>query len=808
MKVFKGKRLLHVGGGLFQTPALARAKALGCTVIVVDQNPDAPGRRHADVFVRLSTRDRESVLTIAREERADGVMTYASDSSVATVAYVAQQLGLPGNPPEAAETLRRKDLFRKFQMANGLPHPVFFSASTVVEVFAKIHALAFPVVVKPVDSAGTAGQSVIHSRGEVERAFHIALANSRSGRAVIEEFIHTDLMELDGDVWFENGRLAFRLYGHNHFLKNRLSNVPSGEIFPGVFDDVLSAHLDGQFDLILRGLGLRSGCMNFDALARDGRVYILDVGLRNGGNFVPDAIQLSRGVDLTEAAVYGALGVEYPAHRLACATPKPVATYLFGTRYPGRYEGVEFSKEIQPYLVETRPFIDKASPIEPYTRADKAAGMAFFSFPDMRTLCEKMERIEDLVKVRVTPIRLHEPGVKSQPPRGELVIGEYKEFPELLSPFLRTKLSEAQEKGDLTIVRVLSRQYIETEDEVRIRSTEGLKHYESSEKVYWEGEPLSGVERLYRRVILFEPLYQCIANCRYCLRRNYDLFHHSHEDIQRIARFIGQAPGHQDLREVLITGGDPFLAPYKVGLFLDTLAEAAPQIRIARVATRVPIQQPDRVNEEMLEVLAKRYPFRIEVATQINHACELYPEVEAAYRRIRDRVPLYNQTVLLRGVNDTFGELVELCDRLRDLAIEHHYLFHCVPIGGLNSLRTPLMWSIDVARQLSASGLISGRSKPQFCIMTSIGKITPYEGTIIDYKDNKYLLRSAYSYEERLAWNPSWQLPANAVVGGDGRLCVWYEDVVEEGVMDAVACCSPVRGSVVGEPRIDDEKQS
>jgi lysine 2,3-aminomutase len=787
MKQFEGKRLLHLGGDLFQTPALICARRLGCEVILVDQNPQARGRVYADLFLPVSTRDVDGVLAVAREYRVDGVMTYASDSSVATVATVAATLGLPGNPATAAETIRNKDLFRKFQKEHGLPHPGFFVSTPDVDVLGQVGQLKFPIVVKPVDAAGTVGQSVIHTVSEVERALAVALDYSAQERAIFEEYVHADMMELDGDVLVENGRLAFRHYGHNYFLRDRISNVPSGELFPGFFPPSMATDIDSQFDTIIQKLGLRMGCMNFDALARDGQVYILDVGLRNGGNYVPDAIKLSTGFDLTEAAVYAALGVPYAAEHRPDAPARPVATYLMGSRFPGVFQGVRISTELQPYTVEVRHFLEVGDPIGVYERAECAAGIAFFQFPDMDTLQEKVANMEDLVSVQVLPVSAARAGDRARLRRGELVSGEFRQFPELVSPFLRGKLEQAHAEDDQDVLRVLSRQYIESPEETTIREAEGLKHYEAAQHTYWEGERLSAVERLYRRVILFEPLYQCIANCRYCLRRNYDLFNQSKEDIQRIARYIGNAPGHEDLREVLVTGGDPFIAPHKVGVFLEAVAEHAPQVRTARVATRVPIHQPDRVNGEILEVLARPYPFRVEVATQINHACELFPEVRAAYNRIREVAPIYNQSVLLRGVNDTIHELVDLCDAVRELAIENHYLFHCVPIGGLNALRTPLARSIELARQLSASGKISGRAKPHFCLMTSIGKITPYEGTIVDYRDNRYLLRSGYSYAERMEWNPAWQLPDNAVVGEDGVLSVWYEDAAAGGTAEPAA---------------------
>jgi lysine 2,3-aminomutase len=783
---FKGRRLLFTGGALFQTPALVRARNLGCQIVLVDPDPNTPGRAYADAYEQASTVDQAAVLAVAVAHRIDAVMTYASDLSVPTVAFVAEQLRLAGNPPQAAEIMRRKDLFRQFQKDQRLPHPSFFVAGSTGEAFERIGGLTFPVVVKPVDSAGTAGQSVIHGKSEVPRAVEVALSASNVKLAVFEDFIHTDMMELDGDVWFENGRLAFRHYGHNHFLRNRLSNVPSGERFPGTFGEALSRHIDEQFRTIIDRLGLRSGNMNFDALAANGTVHIIDIGLRGGGNFVPDLIQLSTGFDLTEAAVYAAFGEPYPCDELFRRNPVPVASYLMGSRFPGRFDGFEFHPDIANYVVETRPFAEVGSTIRAYTRADFAVGTTFFRFPDVDVMNRKMDDIEDFVKLRVVPVRgayKDWGGGALRPARGTGLEdnASLKEFPELVSPFLRQKMHEAEAANDQTVLRVLGRQYVETPDERSLLSSEGLKHYEAGEVVMWEGERLYGVERLYRRVILFEPLYQCVANCRYCLRRNYEPFNQSQGDIERIARYIGGAPGHDELREVLVTGGDPFLAPHKVAHFLDALAAHASQIRVVRIATRVPIHQPDRVNDKLLAMLGKAYAFRIEVATQINHAAELFPEVEDAYRRVRETVGvIYNQTVLLKGVNDTLDELVEVCDRMRALGIENHYLFHCVPIAGLNSLRTTLQRGIELARQLSSSGRISGRAKPQFAVMTDIGKITLYEGSIIDHRDNKYLLRSNYSFAERFQFNPSWQLPKTASVAADGNLCVWYTDAAAE----------------------------
>ena len=356
---------------------------------------------------------------------------------------------------------------------------------------------------------------------------------------------------------------------------------------------------------------------------------------------------------------------------------------------------------------------------------------------------------------------------------------DYVRYSELLSPFLRRKLTEAEQGGNETVHRVLSRQYLETQAEKTVLGGEGRKHYEAEVGCEFDGVRLRGVERLYEKVIVVEPLLQCIAHCRYCLRRYYDPFHLTREDLNRIARFIGQAPANTGLREVLITGGDPFLIPDRLHYFLNELARHAPQIRVARIASRLPSQQPDWVSEEILSVLGGRYPFRIEVATQINHASEFFPETVAAFERVLRVVRVvYNQSVMLAGVNDTLDELVDLCCALREVGIENHYIFHCVPIAGIASQRVSLERLIRLVNQLSACGRLSGRAKPILCVMTDIGKITLYEGTILKHDGNRYLLQSAYSKDDRLKWNPGWVLPPNAEVDGHGFLRIWYVDAL------------------------------
>ena len=397
----EGKKLLHVGGALFQTPAIRCAKALGCQVILVDKDNEAPGIDMADVFEPVSTTDRTGVLEVARRHEINGVMTYASDSSTATVAYVAHELGLPGNPLAAAELLQRKDRFRQFQHDNGMPHPRFITVDNPAEAESLSMNLPFPLVIKPVDSAGTKGQSVIHSRGEIRAAYLYAVQFSGRGKVILERHIESDALELDGDVFFQDGELRFRHFGHNYFMRDRLSNVPCGEIFPGFFGPKVTRQLDEQFRTIISGLKLECGCMNFDGFISQDTVYIIDIGLRNGGNFVPELITLSTGFDLTRAAVCAALDIQVPCTGNESDCAEPVASYLVGSRGAGTLKEVAFAPDLAEYLIEYRPFLAEGSPVVPFTRSDRAAGIAFFRFPDMAAMEDSTARMESLVTITI-----------------------------------------------------------------------------------------------------------------------------------------------------------------------------------------------------------------------------------------------------------------------------------------------------------------------------------------------------------------------------------------------------------------------
>jgi lysine 2,3-aminomutase len=351
-------------------------------------------------------------------------------------------------------------------------------------------------------------------------------------------------------------------------------------------------------------------------------------------------------------------------------------------------------------------------------------------------------------------------------------------FVEKLPKYLKLKY-EAAERDPLReadVLNVLGRQYLVDPREAEQGSFERRRHYEAEVELLHDGRPVRGIERLYRRTILFIPTLVCAAHCRWCVRGQYPITHLAPDDIERAARYCGESPEAADVEELLVTGGDPLMDPGRLELTLDAFARWAPRIRMIRIASRVPLHDPDRIDAGLLALLAA-HSGRIELALHVNHRAELFPEVREAIERLGDAgVRAYNQSVLLRGVNDRIDALEDLCEALRAYRIETHYLFHCVPIRGMAHHRTTVDEGLRLARELTNSGRISGRAKPRFTLLTDVGKVTLLEGTILERRDGRILLQTAYSADERRALNPTWKQPDSAIVGADGRLRVWYQD--------------------------------
>lgn len=395
------KRILFLGAAPSQIPPLRYAREQGHYVITCDYLPENPGHRLAHECHNVSTTDREAVLALAAALKIDAVVAYASDPAAPTAAYVAERLGLPGNPLAAVETLARKDLFRAFLAEHGFNTPRSASFHDREEARVWLAEIGVPAFVKPVDSSGSKGVTQLLDAADFDAAFDHALEFSRAKKVVVEQRILRDGPQVAGDGFVVDGRLAFRCWADENFdgLCNGL--VPIGQSFPCRHADERLARAHAETQRLLDLLGMRSGALNFDfVFDADGAFHFLELGPRNGGCLIPEVIRYATGVDLIKHTVDAALGL--PVDDLQLVPAQGCwASYMVHALEDGVFRGLEFSERLRGCIVEQDIQVKPGQRVRRYAGSHDTLGMLILRFPDAATMREMMAAMERDIRVLV-----------------------------------------------------------------------------------------------------------------------------------------------------------------------------------------------------------------------------------------------------------------------------------------------------------------------------------------------------------------------------------------------------------------------
>lgn len=391
--------MLLLGGSSQQVVAIETAKRLGLYTILCDYLPDNPGQYHADRFYLTSTTDREAVLQVAREERIDFIIAYASDPAAPTAAYVAEQLGLPTNPCQAVETLCNKDRFRAFLAANGFNAPRAAGYRSREAALADIGCFTLPVIIKPVDSSGSKGATVLREPEGFEAAIDFAFSFSRGHRVIIEEFIEKKHPYLiGGDIFVSDGKVVQwgLMNCHRDSAVNPL--VPVGKSYPPVLEAADLQAVKDTLQRLVTALGIRFGPMNVELIVdANNRVFPIDIGPRSGGNMIPDLLGMIFDCDVVEMSVRAAMG-QHVGSAAGEETPYYATLNLHSDR-TGVFEGVTFSPELEPYIIRKNVYKQPGDPVEFFSNAANALGIVFFRFPDQKTMIDMEEQMNRHVRI-------------------------------------------------------------------------------------------------------------------------------------------------------------------------------------------------------------------------------------------------------------------------------------------------------------------------------------------------------------------------------------------------------------------------
>ena len=225
--------------------------------------------------------------------------------------------------------------------------------------------------------------------------------------------------------------------------------------------------------------------------------------------------------------------------------------------------------------------------------------------------------------------------------------------------------------------------------------------------------PVPGLVHRYPDRVLFLVTDRCAAYCRYCTRSRmvsnaagYDF----HPEFDRQIQYVRQ---HGEIRDVLLSGGDPLLLNDEKLEFLLSRLRAIPHVEFLRIGTRIPIFLPQRITPELCAMLRQYHPLFISIHS--NHPRELTTEVRDALERLADAgVPLGNQTVLLRHVNDEPMVMRALMQKLLMCRVKPYYIYQCDLISGSAHLRASVRKGLEIMESLR--GHTSGYAVPQYVI--------------------------------------------------------------------------------------------
>lgn len=396
------KKILLLGGSAQQVPAIETAKKMGYYTVLIDYLPDNPGQYVADKWYEESTTDIDAVYRIAKEEKVSGILPYASDPAALPAAIVCERLGLPTNPAESVEILGVKHKFRQFLYDKGFPCPktYTFSPSTPIEeVKQGVDNLKFPIVIKPTDSSGSKGVSFIENTEELEKAISHADDYSRNKILIAEEFIQRGFPDvIGGDIFVENGKII--LFGDMACLRgnNGKSLIPIGKKKPHGLTLRQSKILHDELQRLIDTLGIKNGELNIEILVDKNDVpHFLELGPRAGGNMIPIQLSDAYDVDLIRANVAAAMG---EPTNLKPVEPKDCfMTYVLHSLVDGKYVGVEYSSDIEPYIYRKVHYKTPGDIVEAFDGAGKALGIVFMRFPNTRIMNSMLENIDRNIKV-------------------------------------------------------------------------------------------------------------------------------------------------------------------------------------------------------------------------------------------------------------------------------------------------------------------------------------------------------------------------------------------------------------------------
>lgn len=395
------KKILFLGAAAHQISPILYARKKKYFVIVCDSNKKSPGAKNASKFYNISISNKKKILEISKNEKINAIISYASEVGATTQAYVANKLKLPSNSLKSVETLAYKNKFRLFLKKEGFVFP----KNRVFKDFRKFKIFLtkqskLPVMIKPVDASGSKGISKIEKLVNLKRKFDNAKKFSRSKKIICEEFLERKGSQIAGDGFVYKGRLVFAHLADQYFNSYPNPLIPVGESWPSTHSKQNLKKALKDLQKVFKKLKIKFGAFNFDLqFIKNNKFMIIEIGPRNGGDYIPELIKLSTGVDLIKATVEASLGNKLYYKNFKKKYNRFYSTLRINSKKNGIFKKIIFSKKLKKNIVEKKIFCKKNQKIRKFNLGKDALGVLILKFNTLKEMKYKMNSIDQNIKV-------------------------------------------------------------------------------------------------------------------------------------------------------------------------------------------------------------------------------------------------------------------------------------------------------------------------------------------------------------------------------------------------------------------------
>ena len=400
------KKLMILGGSRYAVPVIEAAHKLGLYVITCDYLPDNIAHKYSDEYCDVSIIDKEKTLEAAKKLQIDGIVSFACDPGVTTAAYIAEKMGLPFQGSyESTEILQDKGLFRDFLTKHGFNVPHAKRYTDKKEPFNDVDFFTWPVIVKPVDSAGSKGVTKVDSPDKLAEAIETAVGGSHNGAYIIEDFLTFKGYHSSADPFTVDGELKFVSYSDQLFDKEADNPyTPAYIIWTTSMAKEDQDYLTKETQRLLTLLGMKTGIYNIETcVGSDGKPYIMEVSPRGGGCKIADLQRLAYGVDLIENEVRKAVGMPLTEiKQTECDGHWCEMVIHARPGQSGVLKGIKIDPEIEKKYVKVVDLSVKPGDfVEPFTGANMSLGDMFLRFDSREELDDVMGKSKEWLTIQL-----------------------------------------------------------------------------------------------------------------------------------------------------------------------------------------------------------------------------------------------------------------------------------------------------------------------------------------------------------------------------------------------------------------------